>query len=228
MKTNKRGQIVGRLIEADFQPNFLAELSGRKNLKSLDSYHSASLKRRWEMSAILNCEPGTSDQLEENQVSTSTTTQQNVFTVNKSSLRQFLPQHILTSLKAAHLTSMFFVVISRRLQGWMRTDRWAIEAQTGITCSCTFDTFHKLLFQPQAFSLSLYKKFLCSYIEEVCTETHKGLKRVTRIQCSWIFTFTIFGNLSDRYPFSTQWLPHDHHADVLRQEFCVSSLKIHR
>ena len=58
--------------------------------------------------------------------------------------------------------------------------------------------------------------------------THKGLKRVTRVQCSWIFTFTIFGNLSDRYPFSTQWLQRDHHADVLRQEFCISGLKIHR
>ena len=32
-------------------------------------------------------------------------------------------------------------------------------------------------------------------------ETHKGLKRVTRVQRSWIFTFTIFGNLSCRYPF---------------------------
>ena len=65
----------------------------------------------------LNREPGTSDQSEENQVSTSTTTQQNVFTVNKSSLGQFLPEHILTSLKAAHLTSTFSVVISRRFQG---------------------------------------------------------------------------------------------------------------
>ena len=35
-------------------------------------------------------------------------------------------------------------------------------------------------------------------------EPHKGLKRVTRVQCSWIFTFTIFGNLSGRYAFSTR------------------------
>ena len=35
---------VGRLLEADVQPNFVAQLSGHKNLKSLDSYHSASLK----------------------------------------------------------------------------------------------------------------------------------------------------------------------------------------
>ena len=74
---------VGRLVEADVQPNFVAQLSGHKNLKSLDSYHSASLKRQREMSAILNREPGTSAQSEENQVSTSTTTQQNVFTVQQ-------------------------------------------------------------------------------------------------------------------------------------------------
>ena len=59
-------------------------------------------------------------------------------------------------------------------------------------------------------------------------ETHKGLKRVTRIQCLWIFTFTTFGNLSDRHPFSTKWLLRDHHADVSRQEFCISRFKIHR
>ena len=69
--------------------NFVAQLSGHKNLKSLDSYHSASLKRQREMSAILNREPGTSAQSEENQVSTSTTTQQNVFTV-----QQIQPQAI--------------------------------------------------------------------------------------------------------------------------------------
>ena len=62
----------------------------------------------------------------------------------------------------------------------------------------------------------------------VLPQTHKGLKHVTRVQRSWIFTFTIFGNLSDRYPFSTQWLLRDHHTDVLRQEFCISGLKIHR
>ena len=54
------------------------------------------------------------------------------------------------------------------------------------------------------------------------------MKRVTRVQCSWIFILTIFGNLSDGYPFSTKWLLRDHHADVLRQEFCISRLKINR
>ncbi|CAH3176787.1 unnamed protein product, partial [Porites evermanni] len=80
---------VGRLLEADVQPNFVAQLSGHKNLKSLNSHHSASLKRQLEMSAILNRGPGTSAQSEENQVSTSTTTEQNVFTV-----QQIQPQAI--------------------------------------------------------------------------------------------------------------------------------------
>ena len=43
---------VGRLLEADVQPNFVAQLSGHKNLKSLDSYHSASLKRQREIRGI--------------------------------------------------------------------------------------------------------------------------------------------------------------------------------
>ena len=69
--------------------------------------------------------------------------------------------------------------------------------------------------------LALYKSCWAA------TETHKGLKRVTRVQRSWIFILTIFGNLSDGYPFSTKWLLRDHHADVLRQEFCISRLKIY-
>ena len=80
---------------------------------------------------------------------------------NKSSLRQFLPERILTSSKAAHLTTTFSVVISRRSQLWMRTYRWATEALTGITyiAVALLVTFHKLLFQPQVSSLSLYEKF---------------------------------------------------------------------
>ena len=88
--TNKKKvSSVGRLLEADVQPNFVAQLSGHKNLKSLDSYHSASLKRQREMSAILSREPGTSAQSDENQVINSTSTQQNDFTV-----QQIQPQAI--------------------------------------------------------------------------------------------------------------------------------------
>ena len=44
----------------------------------------------------------------------------------------------------------------------MRTDRWAIETQTGITyiAITILVTFHKLLFQPQTFSSSLYENFV--------------------------------------------------------------------
>ena len=81
---------VGRLLEADVQPNFVAQLSGHKNLESLDSYHSASLKRQREMSTVLDRGPDTSAQFKENQVSASTTTQQNVFTA-----QQIQPQAIM-------------------------------------------------------------------------------------------------------------------------------------
>ena len=45
------------------------------------------------------------------------------------------------------------------------------------------------------------------------------------VQWSWIFTFTIFGNLREGYPFSTKWLPRDHHVVVLRPEFCIPRLR---
>ena len=111
---------VGRLLEADVQPNFVAQLSGHKNLKSLVSYHSASLKRQREMSTVLNhtgvdqIHPLSSKKtksvppLQLSKMSSQS---------NKSNLRQFLPEHILTSLKVAHLTLTFSVVISQRSQG---------------------------------------------------------------------------------------------------------------
>ena len=109
----------------------------------------------------MNRELGISAQSEENQVSTSTTTQQNVFTV-----QQIQPQAIFVGasfdkFEGCTLTSTFSVVISRRLEGWMRTDRWAIERHTGVTyiVVALLAAFHELLFQPQAFSLSLYEKF---------------------------------------------------------------------
>ena len=39
----------------------------------------------------------------------------------------------------------------------------------------------------------------------------------------WAPAFTIFQ--TEEYPFSTKWLPRDHHAVVLRPEFCISRLK---
>ena len=54
------------------------------------------------------------------------------------------------------------------------------------------------------------------------------MKRVNCVQSSWIFTFTIFGHLTEGYPYSRKWLPCDHHAVVLSPEFCISRIKIRR
>ena len=86
-----------------------------------------------------------------------------------------------------HFCSLFISVISRRSQGWMRTDRWAIEAQTVntyIAVTLLF-TFHKLLCQPQAFSLNLYKKFC--------------LHSLTKFVQSWTLN-SYFGPLFDWRP----------------------------
>ena len=104
--TNKRKDLITPLgdqcwtTQPNVQPNVFAQVTGHKNLKSPDSYHSASLKRQREMSAVLNRGPGTSAQSEENQVSASTTTQQNIFTV-----QQIRPQAIFAG---AHIDITFF------------------------------------------------------------------------------------------------------------------------
>ena len=134
---------VGQLLEADVQPNFVAQLRGHKNLKSLDSYHSASLKRQREMSAILNREPGTSAQSEENQVSTSTTTQQNVFTV-----QQIQPRTIFAGVHMGKFEGCTFNInvfcgdqsnIARLNENWSLSDRGTNRHY--LHCSCTFGHF---------------------------------------------------------------------------------------
>ncbi|KAL9953741.1 hypothetical protein ACROYT_G041203 [Oculina patagonica] len=45
---------IGRLLDADVPPNYVAQLSGHKNLKSLDSYKSASLTHQRKMSLVLS------------------------------------------------------------------------------------------------------------------------------------------------------------------------------
>ena len=45
---------IGRLLDADVPTNYVAQLSGQKNLKSLDSYKSASLLHQRKMSLVLS------------------------------------------------------------------------------------------------------------------------------------------------------------------------------
>ena len=90
------------------------------------------------MSTVLNCGQGTSTQFKENQVSASTTTQQNVFTVQQFQPQAIFPGAHIDKFERCTFNINVFCGISQRLQGWMRTDCWAIVAQTGINICCTF------------------------------------------------------------------------------------------
>ena len=49
-----RKTMIQRLVDSNFTPNVIAQLSGHQNLKSLDSYMSASEKTQKEMSLSLS------------------------------------------------------------------------------------------------------------------------------------------------------------------------------
>ena len=50
-----RKTCISRLMDADVPTNFVAQLSGHKNLKSLDAYKTASVTHQRQMSRILSC-----------------------------------------------------------------------------------------------------------------------------------------------------------------------------
>jgi hypothetical protein len=50
-----RKTCISRLMDADVPTNFVAQLSGHKNLKSLDAYKMASVTHQRQMSRILSC-----------------------------------------------------------------------------------------------------------------------------------------------------------------------------
>ena len=50
-----RKTMIQRLVDAKFSPNEVAQLSGHKNLKSLDSYMKASAQTQKDMSFSLSC-----------------------------------------------------------------------------------------------------------------------------------------------------------------------------
>ena len=80
---------IGRLLDANVEANYVAQLSGHKNLKSLDSYKSASLQNQRAMSAILNngSAPSTSS-------STVTVQTQSATTLLLAQKENFKPQAI--------------------------------------------------------------------------------------------------------------------------------------
>ena len=140
-----------------------------------------------------------------------------------SPMRAFLD----ISLKSGRSLLRNLVVVTYKTVGRLHE---VVNFEKGSLCDCDVDMLWPLNWgDTHGFSrkqpppiirihyMAVYKCFDCA-----SSETHKGFKPVTCVQCSWIFTFTIFGNLSEGYLFSAKWLPHDHHAMVLRPELCIS------
>ena len=140
------------------------------------------------MSAILNREPGISAQSEENQVSTSTTTQQNVFTV-----QQIQPQAIFAGAHIDKFEGCTFNInvfcgdqskIARLNENWSLSDRETHRHY--LHCSCTFGRFSWIVVSTTSFFIEPVWKVLSSFIDEVCTKLVEQLflsrldwKRVT-------------------------------------------------
>ena len=132
------------------------------------------------MSAILNREPGTSAQSEENQVSTSTTTQQNVFTV-----QQIQPQAIFAGAHIDKFEGYTFDInvfcFARLNENWSLSDRGTNRHY--LHCRSTF------VVSTTSFFIEPVWKILFSFIDEVCTKLHE----------LWTVIFVPFGlKTSDR------------------------------
>ena len=52
---------ISRLLDSDVPESYMAQLSGHRNLKSLDSYKSASIQHQRRMSLALSCSATTSE-----------------------------------------------------------------------------------------------------------------------------------------------------------------------
>ena len=121
------------------------------------------------MSAILNREPGTSAQSEENQVSTFTTTQQNVFTV-----QQIQPQAIFAGAHIDKFEGCTFNInvfcgdqskIARLNENWSLSDRGTNRHYLHCSCTLIWSLFINCCFNHKFFHWACMKKF-----DEVCTK----------------------------------------------------------
>ena len=71
MNHSARKTMITRLVQSNVHPLHVAQLSGHKNLKSLDSYAVASLQQQKDMSALIS---GTSSSTNTSNVQISKTT----------------------------------------------------------------------------------------------------------------------------------------------------------
>ena len=113
-------------------------------------------------------------QFEENQVSTSTTTQQNVFT-----FQQIQPQAIFAEAHIDKFEGCTFNIIvlifcgdqskiSRPNENWLLSDRGTNRHY--LHCSCTFGHFSYIVVSTTSFFIEPVWKILSSFIDEVCAK----------------------------------------------------------
>ena len=113
-------------------------------------------------------------QFEENQVSTSTTTQQNVFT-----FQQIQPQAIFAEAHIDKFEGCTFNIIvlifcgdqskiSRPKENWLLSDRGTNRHY--LHCGCTFGHFSYIVVSTTSFFIEPVWKILSSFIDEVCAK----------------------------------------------------------
>ena len=101
-----RKTCISRLMDADIPENYVAQLSGHKNLKSLDSYKSASTAHQRKMSFVLSRSGGSSSatnqapiQPNESQYSLQ---QQNLSYSNQSAVEGMLSGATIQKIEGCH------------------------------------------------------------------------------------------------------------------------------
>ena len=103
---------IGRLLDADVPVNYVAQLSGHKNLKSLDSYKCASLLHQRKMSLVLS----RSEHMEHN-IGTTTSKELSVATASASTTKLNTSAYPPNTPGAASAKSLFSGATIGKIEG---------------------------------------------------------------------------------------------------------------
>ena len=108
---------ISRLMDAEILVNYVAQLSGHKNLKSLDAYKATSTVHQHKMSNVFSQKPATSRRSDETCLAQNEPSTSMSFSSQESATTRasdcFLVQK-LTSSKAAHSTLTLFLPTMNR------------------------------------------------------------------------------------------------------------------
>ena len=146
--------VLDDFSKQDVQPNFVAQLSGHKNLRNVCYPESWARYIR---------------SVRRNQVGTSTTTQQNVFTV-----QQIQPQAIFAGAHIDKFEGCTFNInvfcgdqskIARLNENWSLSDRGTNRHYLHCSCTLIWSLFINCCFNHKFFHWACMKKF-----DEVCTK----------------------------------------------------------